>query len=385
MALFDVPGWGVPGAPVAEAQNSRKRKRPSAPNGDKVATATVNLEKLMRKLDPVGDTSRPVSTKNQRSKKAKARRTSPERPRKKEPPQKRTREETSSSPHDPPSRKKTKKNANAKGESQGPAASMSAKPSKGAPPKSKEGLTVLQAGMKNSLEGARFRWINELLYKSDSEHAHQMIRENPEVYQEYHTGFRHQVHSWPTNPVEHYISSLSSYPPRTVIADLGCGDAALARALLPKEMTVLSFDLVSDGAFVVEADICSHIPLPGSEDNTDADNVANEAHAGVADVVVCALSLMGTNWPKCIREAWRISKPDGELKIAEVASRFTDVDDFVNLVSSVGFRLKSKDDRNTHFTLFEFKKVARKAKSEKEWAQVMSRGDVLKPCEYKRR
>lgn len=75
-------------------------------------------------------------------------------------------------------------------------------------------------------------------------------------------------------------------------------------------MTVLSFDLVSDGAFVVEADICSHIPLPGSEDNTDADNVANEAHAGVADVVVCALSLMGTNWPKCIREAWRISKPE---------------------------------------------------------------------------
>lgn len=169
MALFDVPGWGVPGAPVAEAQNSRKRKRPSAPNGDKVATATVNLEKLMRKLDPVGDTSRPVSTKNQRSKKAKGtagqdkktapRRTSPERPRKKEPPQKRTREETSSSPHDPPSRKKTKKNANAKGESQGPAASMSAKPSKGAPPKSKEGLTVLQAGMKNSLEGARFRQV----------------------------------------------------------------------------------------------------------------------------------------------------------------------------------------------------------------------------------
>ena len=32
----------------------------------------------------------------------------------------------------------------------------------------------------------------------------------------------------------------------------------------------------------------------------------------------------------------------GELKIAEVASRFTDVKDFVSLVKSIGFRLTSK-------------------------------------------
>jgi hypothetical protein len=32
----------------------------------------------------------------------------------------------------------------------------------------------------------------------------------------------------------------------------------------------------------------------------------------------------------------------GELKIAEVTSRFTDVGDFQNLVSSIGFRLSSK-------------------------------------------
>lgn len=32
----------------------------------------------------------------------------------------------------------------------------------------------------------------------------------------------------------------------------------------------------------------------------------------------------------------------GELKIAEVASRFTDVEEFQTLVGSIGFRLKSK-------------------------------------------
>lgn len=44
-----------------------------------------------------------------------------------------------------------------------------------------------------------------------------------------------------------------------------------------------------------------------------------------------------------------------------------------------------QDDSNSHFTLFEFKKVPRKGKSEKEWAKVSSRATILKPCEYKRR
>jgi len=195
-------------------------------------------------------------------------------------------------------------------------------------------------------------------------------------------GFRHQVQLWPTNPVEHYVTTLSSYPARTVIADLGCGDAALARALVPEGMIVLSFDLVSDGAFVIKADICGQLPLPGSEGSVEEKSFG-EAH--IVDVVVCALSLMGTNWPCCLREAWRILKPDGELKIAEVASRFADVDEFQTLVSSIGFQLKTKDDNNSHFTLFEFKKVAREEKSPKEWTKLLGRGSLLKPCEYKRR
>ena len=105
--------------------------------------------------------------------------------------------------------------------------------------------------------------------------------------------------------MSHYISALSRYPSKTVVADLGCGDAALARALVPKGMSVLSFDLVSDGVYVVEADICGKLPLPGSE-GQEGEKCEGEGH--VVDVVVCALSLMGTNWPTCIREAWRILK-----------------------------------------------------------------------------
>ncbi|KAI0952582.1 hypothetical protein AcW1_004621 [Taiwanofungus camphoratus] len=396
MPLFDVPGWNVSGAPVTESQPSKKRKR--GRDEDKVQSAEINFEKLMEKLDAQASGADHPSKKKKKPKPQRSaagsnvhNKMAHTRQDGAEPKQKRIeRKQKATTPRGASavqsesglSEKKGKKskvehakladsqhvpNPNVHGRDHEP----------------KDGLTVLQAGMKNSLDGARFRWINEVLYKSDSQHAHQMMRENPKVYEEYHTGFRHQVHSWPTNPVSHYISSLSSYSPRTVIADLGCGDAALARALVPHGMTVLSFDLVSDGVYIVEADTCGKLPLPGSEDTEAVES--GEGEGSVVDVVVCALSLMGTNWPNCVREAWRILKPGGELKIAEVTSRFMDVEEFASLISSIGFRLKSKDDRNTHFTLFDFKKVARKAKSEKEWNKLLSRGSILKPCEYKRR
>jgi ribosomal RNA-processing protein 8 len=118
---------------------------------------------------------------------------------------------------------------------------------------------------------------------------------------QYHTGFRHQVKSWPVNPVEKYIEQLEAIDEPLVIADLGCGDATIAKRLIPQGFTVLSYDLKSDNHYIIEADICQRIPLPGSE---------TEIMDGgqVVDVVICALSLMSTNWLYCIREAWRILK-----------------------------------------------------------------------------
>ena len=155
--------------------------------------------------------------------------------------------------------------------------------------------------------------------------------------------------------MDEYINQLKACPRGTVIADLGCGDAALARALVPQGLNVLSYDLVPDGVYVIEADICAGIPLPGSE----PDEGMGEGH--IVDMAICALSLMGSNWPECIREAWRILKPTyvsssplssdrsepmgryrGQLKIAEVSSRFENVDQFVSLISSIGFKFKSK-------------------------------------------
>jgi len=46
---------------------------------------------------------------------------------------------------------------------------------------------------------------------------------------------------------------------------------------------------------------------------------------------------------------------------------------------------RTQDQSNTHFTLFEFEKTSRKAQSEEKWNKLLKKGDMLKPCEYKRR
>ncbi|KAK0491098.1 methyltransferase-domain-containing protein [Armillaria novae-zelandiae] len=375
MPLFDVPGWSVNSDPVPEANlSSRKRKRTSE-DSEKTLAAEANLGKLMSRFKGNLSSQRVKGPKSvDKSSKASSIRKSKidaheEKKKAISLPRPLKPVDSRQSSDRPTKRVKTKHRV----ESSASADVVEEKKS--------NGLTSLQKEMKESLNGARFRMINETLYKSNSSEAFSMMQEDKNVFEEYHTGFRHQVQSWPTNPVETYITVLSDCPPKTVIADLGCGDAAIARALLPKGFTVLSFDLVSTNAFVVEADICDKLPLPGSEPLHDKGD--GEGHT--VDVVVCALSLMGVNWPNCIREAWRVLRPDGELKVAEVASRFGDDKQFISLITSIGFRLSSKDASNTHFTSFEFKKVPRKPKTDKEWTSILSKGNILKPCEYKRR
>lgn len=202
-----------------------------------------------------------------------------------------------------------------------------------APPK----LTPLQASMREKLISARFRHLNETLYTRPSAEAFDLFEESPEMFQEYHEGFRRQVNVWPENPVDGYIadikvrgrqrqaprdgkggkpSSSTALGPllrteRTcTIADLGCGDAKLAETLQADSkklnLKILSYDLQSPSPLVTRADI-ANLPL---ED-------------GSVNVVIFCLALMGTNWPAFIDEAYRVLHWKGELWIAEIKSRFT--------------------------------------------------------------
>ncbi|PWY84723.1 rRNA processing protein Rrp8 [Aspergillus sclerotioniger CBS 115572] len=239
-----------------------------------------------------------------------------------------------------PAGKKQKKNKNKKQDQQGTSTDAPAVESfPAAPPKTEAILTPLQQAMRQKLISSRFRHLNETLYTTPSAKAFELFSANPELFDEYHAGFSRQVkESWPSNPVDGYIKAFrargavkgfkkggkpdnkrnpSAALPRRpnglcTVADLGCGDAQLARALLPSakklDLKLLSYDLhAPKDSPITKADI-SNLPL--------AD--------GSVDVTIFCLSLMGTNWVSFVEEAWRVLRSDGkgECWVSEVKSRF---------------------------------------------------------------
>ncbi|KAL0471456.1 methyltransferase domain-containing protein [Neurospora intermedia] len=256
---------------------------------------------------------------------------------------------TTAAPQQATDKKKNKKNKN-KQESKPAAAAekkqdattttttTESKPSAPAPAAPK--LTPLQAAMREKLISARFRHLNETLYTRPSRDAFSLFSDSPEMFTEYHEGFRRQVNVWPENPVDGYISAIKTrgklrnaprtrpgdgtsdgtkYPlPRDrnglcTIADLGCGDAKLAQALVPLKrklgIEVKSYDLQDGGKpeLITRADI-ANLPLKD----------------GSVDVVIFCLALMGTNWIDFVEEAYRVLRWKGELWVAEIKSRFVD-------------------------------------------------------------
>ncbi|KAI1755217.1 methyltransferase-domain-containing protein [Xylaria castorea] len=224
-------------------------------------------------------------------------------------------------------------------------------------------LTPMQAAMREKLVSARFRHLNETLYTKPSDEAFQLFQDSPEMFQEYHEGFRRQVNVWPENPVDGYIMDIRLrgqqrhlYKPKPgqatptpttsvhplmrtngvcTIADLGCGDAKLAITLQSEKkklnLNILSYDLQSPSPLVTKADI-ANLPL--------AD--------GSVDVVIFCLALMGTNWVSFIEEAYRILHWKGELWVAEIKSRFGHVSNKNKnavVTHSVGNRKKTQDKK----------------------------------------
>lgn len=250
-------------------------------------------------------------------------------------------------------------------------------------------LTPLQQKMQQKLHGARFRWINEQLYTTPSFEALELFKKQPEVFSEYHQGFRHQVETWPENPIDSMASEFkqrlskplnapgglpSEKSGEIVVADMGCGEAELALQLSrlkgsskTKKAKFLthSFDLAKANDRITVADI-ANVPLP-----------AKSCH-----IVVFCLALMGTNTIDFLKEGLRILKPRGEIWIAEIKSRFEDegYGDFIAVLQSLGLKHKNTDDSNKMFVRFEFTNMGTpKAPTE------LPEKPLLKPCLYKRR
>jgi len=261
----------------------------------------------------------------------------------------------------------------------------------------------LQNAFKARLSGSRFRILNEELYTKDSKDSFSRFSQNPELFEQYHEGFRHQVASWPVNPVDvivrwivnRYSSQIKNGSKKkknkVVVADFGCGDAQMAKDLIqrhPDAFKVHSFDLVSSqNPELVTACDMANVPL----------------EAKSVDVVVFCLALMGTNLADFIREAHRVLKDNGRVQIAEVRSRIEyshgrsnnnnkksgggdknddsslsgTVDEFVGVLSQLGFECAKTDRSNKMFLFLELKKNGKAPNTKLEFS--------AKPCIYKRR
>jgi ribosomal RNA-processing protein 8 len=197
-------------------------------------------------------------------------------------------------------------------------------------------LTPHQEHLRSKLQASRFRHLNESFYTSPSADIHNQIKAQPSLFEDYHVGFRQAAAAWPQNPLDDFIEliktrgkvrsqkhskgvSSDTIPPIPrsrdgvcVIADIGCGDARLARTLKTHSkrlnLDISSFDFSASADGVVQAADAANIPM--------AD--------GSVSVAIFCLSLMGTNWPGFIDEAYRILARGGELWIAEIKSRFMD-------------------------------------------------------------
>jgi ribosomal RNA-processing protein 8 len=242
---------------------------------------------------------------------------------------------------------------------------VAAKPAPAAPaaaaPKGKAAKPSVLQRAQAQLAGGRFRWLNEELYSRDGGAALALMGGQPELFAEYHAGFRSQTAGWPRQPLDVCIAWLRRCPVDWAVADIGCGDARLAAAVPQR---VLSFDLVATAPGVTACDMCA---LPVGD--------------GELDAAVFCLSLMGTDYGRALGEARRALRPSGALWVAEVRSRFAGAEGgaraFLNALGALGFTLKETDESDTMFVVYRLIRTAAPP-GRPDWP-------LLKVCQYKKR
>ena len=234
---------------------------------------------------------------------------------------------------------------------------------------------------RGKLTASTFRLLNEQIYCSTNAFAKQLLRD-PVTFADYHRGYRAQLAQWPINPNQlmidallndrrgrftaHKAKSLAGHiPPSWVIADMGCGDAQIAKALKPHGYTVHSFDFCAVDDHVTIANTAS-VPLPSQS----------------VDICIFSLSLMATDYFDSLLEAYRILKPKRLLKIIEVRSRIPHSHRFAELVCGIGFTLDWSDVVGDYFVAFD---LLRNDGEHPNSTPQHNPGDVLFPCMYKKR
>jgi len=171
-----------------------------------------------------------------------------------------------------------------------------------------------------------FSRINNTWNRRNSGKTHDVLQQNPEEWEHYHTLYRESRAKWATVPYEELIRWLRDRE-GLVVGDFGCGEAKVAEAVADRHV-VYSFDHVAINDDVVACDM-ANVPL---DDET-------------LNVAIFSLSLMGSNFADYLREGHRTLKIDGQLHIFESTSRFSDREAFVRGLKQMGFDPFEVEDR----------------------------------------
>ncbi|SOS78486.1 rRNA processing and telomere maintaining methyltransferase, putative [Plasmodium sp. gorilla clade G1] len=222
----------------------------------------------------------------------------------------------------------------------------------------------IQNSPEDIVNSSLFRYINEYMYTNNSEVVQNKLNQTKNVFNIYHQGYKNQH----TILYRIIIKHLKKYfNKNNKIADLGCGEAEIARTL--DGWYIKSFDLIQYNHYVTPCNI-TQLPLNNNS----------------YDCFILSLSLMNTDWPKIIFESVRCLKKGATLIIAEVVSRFTNYKAFIKFMNNVGFKLSNKINLDDFFYVFFFEKNQEvdisSSINEKRIKKVSS---LLTPCIYKRR
>lgn len=192
---------------------------------------------------------------------------------------------------------------------------------------------------KRLMRYGEFSTMNARWNNASSSKTSERLRATPEEWEQYHTLYRKARDNWKVVPFKEFIR-WCRIREGYVIADFGCGEALVAKAVSDLH-TVHSFDHVAIDDSVIEGDM--------AKTNLDPESV---------DVALFSLSLMGSNFSDYLREAYRVLKIDGQLHIWEALSRFDDVGRFAKSLEQLGFQVFEPRVRDV-FVLIEGRKTER--------------------------
>jgi predicted nucleotidyltransferase len=128
---------------------------------------------------------------------------------------------------------------------------------------------------------------------------HARLQAAPAEWQLYQAQYARVARRWP-EPAWAFAAAVVRGAPGARVADLGCGERALARSV---DAAVASFDHRAADDHAIAADLAA-LPLGDAS----------------VDLAVVSLALVGANWPDTLAEAARVVGPGGRVVVTELAA-----------------------------------------------------------------